>query len=86
MATNQHDLLIVYTSKNGRTGAMVDPILIATCPYVSVYHKRRTGIPRCALIVDSLMGYVAILACVQRTLAQSRRLLSLDQRSDLSSC
>ncbi len=32
MAANQHDLLIVYTSKNGRTGAMVDPILIATCP------------------------------------------------------
>ena len=32
MATNQHDLLIVYTSKNGRTGAMVDPILIANCP------------------------------------------------------
>ena len=26
MATNQHDLLIVYTSKNGRTGAMVEPI------------------------------------------------------------
>ncbi len=32
MATNQHDLLIVYTSKNGRNGAMMDPILIATCP------------------------------------------------------
>ena len=41
---------------------------------------------RCALVVDSLMGYVAILACVQRTLAQSRRLRSLDQRSGLSSC
>ncbi len=26
MAEAQHDLLIVYTSKNGRTGAMVDPI------------------------------------------------------------
>jgi len=39
-----------------------------------------------APFVDSLMGYVAILACVQRTLAQSRRLLSLDQRLDLSSC
>ena len=26
MAANQHDLLIVYTSKNGRTGAMVEPI------------------------------------------------------------
>ena len=26
MAANQHDLLIVYTSKNGRTGAMVKPI------------------------------------------------------------
>ena len=26
MAENQHDLLIVYTSKNGRTGAMVEPI------------------------------------------------------------
>ena len=26
MADNQHDLLIIYTSKNGRTGAMVEPI------------------------------------------------------------
>ena len=26
MAGNQHGLLIVYTSKNGRTGAMVEPI------------------------------------------------------------
>ncbi|PKB70459.1 MAG: hypothetical protein BZY87_10590 [SAR202 cluster bacterium Io17-Chloro-G6] len=26
MTDDQHDLLIVYTSKNGRTGAMVDPI------------------------------------------------------------
>ena len=26
MAANQHGLLIVYTSKNGRTGAMVEPI------------------------------------------------------------
>ena len=26
MAANQHDLLIVYTSKNGRTSAMVEPI------------------------------------------------------------
>ena len=26
MAANQHDLLIVYTSKNGRPGAMVEPI------------------------------------------------------------
>ena len=26
MVANQHDLLIVYTSKNGRTGAMVEPI------------------------------------------------------------
>jgi len=26
MAANQHDLLIVYTSNNGRTGAMVEPI------------------------------------------------------------
>ena len=26
MAANQHDLLIVYTSKNGRTGAIVKPI------------------------------------------------------------
>ncbi len=27
MANNQHDLLIIYTSKNGRTGSMVEPIL-----------------------------------------------------------
>ena len=27
MADKQHDLLIIYTSKNGRTGAMVEPIL-----------------------------------------------------------
>ena len=26
MAESQHDLLIIYTSKNGRTGAMVEPI------------------------------------------------------------
>ena len=26
MADSQHGLLIIYTSKNGRTGAMVDPI------------------------------------------------------------
>ena len=26
MAETQHDLLIIYTSKNGRTGAMVEPI------------------------------------------------------------
>ena len=26
MAHNAHDLLIIYTSKNGRTGAMVEPI------------------------------------------------------------
>ena len=26
MADNRHDLLIIYTSKNGRTGAMVGPI------------------------------------------------------------
>ena len=26
MVNNDHDLLIIYTSKNGRTGAMVEPI------------------------------------------------------------
>ena len=26
MAENEHDLLIIYTSKNGRTGGMVEPI------------------------------------------------------------
>ena len=26
MAENQHDLLIIYTSKNGRTGSMVEPV------------------------------------------------------------
>ena len=26
MADDQHDLLIIYTSKNGRTGSMVEPI------------------------------------------------------------
>ena len=26
MPDNQQDLLIIYTSKNGRTGAMVEPI------------------------------------------------------------
>ena len=26
MANSRHDLLIIYTSKNGRTGAMVEPI------------------------------------------------------------
>ena len=26
MADNQHELLIIYTSKNGRTGSMVEPI------------------------------------------------------------
>lgn len=26
MADSQHDLLIIYTSKNGRTGSMVEPI------------------------------------------------------------
>ena len=26
MPENHHDLLIIYTSKNGRTGAMVEPI------------------------------------------------------------
>jgi menaquinone-dependent protoporphyrinogen IX oxidase len=26
MVNNQHDLLIIYTSKNGRTSAMVEPI------------------------------------------------------------
>ena len=26
MADNQHDLLIIYTTKNGRTGSMVEPI------------------------------------------------------------
>ena len=26
MADSQHDLLIIYTSRNGRTGAMVEPI------------------------------------------------------------
>ena len=26
MAVNQHDLLIIYTTQNGRTGSMVEPV------------------------------------------------------------